>query len=119
MALEILHDRRIRSIPWLDLVRLARWEAIKELILPIPALALSLFLAYQGLYVPALVASFVFFLTGLRLAHGAFHYTLGLARPSTDLVMAGPSVLMLGSMHCMQFHHLRHHIACLKRTWRP
>ena len=60
MALEILHDRRIRSIPWVDLVPLTRWEAIKELILPIPALALSLFLAHQELYVPALVASFVF-----------------------------------------------------------
>jgi len=113
MALEILHDRRIRSIRWLDLVPVTRWEASKELILPIPALVLSLFLAYQELYVPAFLASFVFFLTGLRLAHGAFHYTLGLGRPASDLVMAGLSVLMLGSMHCIQFHHLRHHKHCM------
>jgi hypothetical protein len=32
-----------------------------------------------------------------------------LARTATELVMAGLSVLMLGSMHSIQFHHLRHH----------
>ena len=56
-----------------------------------------------------LIASFYFFLTGLRLAHNAFHYCLGLSKRTTDTVMLILSVLMLGSLHATQFTHLRHH----------
>jgi fatty acid desaturase len=53
--------------------------------------------------------SFVFFLTGLRLIHNAFHSALGLSRQATDVVLWVMSLVMLGSMHAVQFNHLRHH----------
>jgi fatty acid desaturase len=81
--------------------------------LPAPWLVGSLILAECGLYPLALIASFVFFLTGLRVVHGAFHYTLGLPRQATDFVMFVFSLTMLGSMHAVQWNHLRHHRHCL------
>jgi fatty acid desaturase len=113
VSLEILHDPRVRSVPWRDLTRLTRLEIAAELLLSLPWLALSLLLAHRGWYVPALLVSFVFFLTGLRQVHNAYHYVLGISRPATEAVMFVLSVLMLGSMHAVQFNHLRHHKHCL------
>jgi fatty acid desaturase len=113
VSLEILHDPRVRSVPWRDLVRLTRLEVVTELFLSLPWLGLSLLLASLGWYLPALLASFVFFLTGLRQVHNAYHYVLGISRPATEGVMFLLSVLMLGSMHAVQFNHLQHHKHCL------
>jgi hypothetical protein len=106
-------DRRLRQVPWRDLAVLTRWDPVRELLLPLPWLLGSLFLAGRGLYPLATVLSFGFFLTGLRVVHGAFHYTLGLPRLATDCVMLVFSVAMLGSMHAVQWNHLRHHWHCL------
>lgn len=113
MGLEILLDPRVRSIRWRDLVSLNCREIAWELLLWLPWLILSLCLAGFQLYLPALVASFVFFLTGLRQVHNAFHYALGLPRLASEAIMFVLSVLMLGSMHAVQFNHLRHHKHCL------
>lgn len=56
----------------------------------------------------------MFFLTGLRQVHNAFHFALGITRPQTHWVMFGLSVLMLGSMHAVQINHLRHHQYCMQ-----
>src|SRR5437763_12569184 len=101
------------QIPWRDRAATTPSDAVRELLLPIPWLAGSLILADLDLYPPALIASFVFFLTGLRVVHGAFHYTLGLPRRATDCVMFAFSLVMLGSMHAVQWNHLRHHRHCL------
>lgn len=101
------------TIFWRDLVAMSRWEAVKELLLPVPWLAGSLVLASCGFYPAALAFSFVFFLTGLRLNHGGCHYAIGIGRRATDLVLLVLSVLMLGSMHAVQWNHLRHHRHCL------
>src|SRR5207248_10293953 len=93
-------------VQWRDLATTTPADAIRELLLPIPWLAGSLILADLDLYPPALIASFVFFLTGLRVVHGAFHYTLGLPRRATDCVMFAFSLVMLGSMHAVQWNHL-------------
>lgn len=98
---------------WRDLVALSRQEAVLEMLLPLPCLAGSLALAARGLYPAALALSFVFFLTGLRLNHGGGHYAIGCGRRATDLVLLALSVLMLGSMHAVQWNHLRHHRHCL------
>jgi fatty acid desaturase len=113
MSLDVLRDRRLRTVAWRDLLPLRAPEVVAELLLPLPWLALSLALAHYRLYAPALAASFVFFLTGLRVVHNAYHYALGLPRALTEAVMAVLSVLMLGSMHAVQFNHLRHHRHCL------
>jgi len=76
-------------------------------------LAGSLVLAQQGFIVLALFCSFIFFLLGLRLVHGAFHHALGLPAFATDTVMAVLSLVMLGSMHAVRYNHLQHHKHCL------
>ena len=78
MKPEILRDPRIRSVEWKDLTHLSLLEILKELLLPLPWLAGSLWLASRHFFVPALIASFLFFLVGLRQVHNAFHYALGL-----------------------------------------
>jgi fatty acid desaturase len=106
-------DRRLHAVPWRDLATLSPAAAARELLLPLPWLALSLALANAELYPAALAMSFVFFLTGLRVVHGAYHYALGLPRRSTEWVMVAFSILMLGSMHAIQWNHLQHHRHCL------
>lgn len=110
---EILQDPRIRKIPFKDLLALTKYEVVRELLLPLPWFLGSLFLANLGFYVPALACSFMFFLAGLRLVHGAYHYSIGLSKPATESVMVLLSILMLGSMHAIQFNHLRHHKHCM------
>jgi fatty acid desaturase len=106
---DIYHDPRIRTIPWRDLVPVTRREIFLELMLPIICLAASLTAAGHGWYPFALGLSFMFFLTGLRIVHNAFHGALGLSRGLTDAVLWIMSLLMLGSMHAVKFNHLRHH----------
>ena len=108
--------RRSASVPqveWRDLSAVSRADVISELLLSLPWLVGSLVGTTAGWNLVAVPCSFMFFLTGLRQVHGAFHYSLGLNRRSSDLVMAGLSVAMLGSMHAVQFNHLRHHARCL------
>lgn len=99
----------IRSIPWRDLTRLTPLDAAAELALPLPWLALSWWLASRGWIAPALGASFMFYLTGLRVVHNGFHRALGLPGWATRVVLLALSALMLGSMHAVQHVHLRHH----------
>jgi fatty acid desaturase len=94
---------------WRDLVPVNQLEIFTEPLLPAVWLAASLALAAGGHAILALGPSFMFFLTGLRLVHNAFHSALGLSRRSTDAVLWVMSLLMLGSMHAVRFNHLRHH----------
>jgi fatty acid desaturase len=105
----IFHDPRIRSVKWRDLVFVNHLEIWGELLLPSAWLAGSLVAAGNGWHVVALGLSFMFFLTGLRLVHNAFHSALGLSRDVTDSVLWVMSLVMLGSMHAVKFNHLRHH----------
>lgn len=101
------------SIEWKDLRSLSRRQVVQELLLPVPWLAGSLVAAAHQWHLLALPCSFMFFLTGLRQVHGAFHYSIGVTRRGAELVMAALSALMLGSMHAVQINHLRHHVHCL------
>lgn len=106
-------DPRLAAVLWRDLVPLNRIEVACELLISAPWLALSLLAAHWRVYPAALAASFMFFLTGLRQVHNAYHYALGLSRAATEAVMFILSILMLGSMHAVQINHLRHHRDCL------
>src|SRR5712691_9904378 len=103
----------LRQVTWRDLVALTPAEVARELVLPVPWLAASLAAAACGLYPLALAFSFVFFLAGLRVVHGACHYAIGLSRPASEIVLFTLSLVMLGSMHAVQWNHLRHHRRCL------
>lgn len=106
---DIFHDARLRHVAWRDLVRVTSIEILREPLLPAAWLAASLLAAACRQYLIATALSFVFFLTGLRLIHNAFHSSLGLSRRGTDIILWIMSFLMLGSMHAVQFNHLRHH----------
>jgi fatty acid desaturase len=103
------HALRARQVEWRDLTTLSRLEIVKELTLSLPWLLGSLVFAHYGVFLAALACSFVFFLTGLRQVHDAYHYSLGLQNRATEWVMFVLSVVMLGSMHAVQITHLRHH----------
>lgn len=111
--MEAARDPRLRTVPWKDLLPYRRIEVAHELTLSLPWLLASLLAARQGWYGAALGASFVFFLTGLRQAHNAQHYAVGVSRRATEWVLFALSLLMLSSMHAVQFNHLRHHRHCL------
>ena len=113
MSMGIMRDARIRTVQWKDLLELTPWEIFKEVVLWVPWLATSLALAHFGLYLPALLFSFIFFLCGLRVVHTAYHYAVGVSRPATEWVMFVLSVLMLSCMHALQQTHLHHHKHCM------
>src|SRR5712691_7810896 len=85
---EQLPDAVLRQVTWRDLVALTPVEVARELVLPVPWLAASLAAAEYGLYPLALAFSFVFFLAGLRIVHGACHYAVGLSRRASDDIEA-------------------------------
>jgi fatty acid desaturase len=90
-----------------------------ELLLVTPWLALSFLSAdfanttHWGFYIFALGFSFVFFLTGLRVVHNAYHFTLGIPRFATHCVTFCLSVLLCWPLHAVQVNHLRHHRYCM------
>jgi len=111
--MSMARDPRLRSVPWRDLLRLSITERIYELLLSLPWLLATLYLLHRQWYVPALVSSFFFFLTGLRQVHNACHTMLGVPRWACDLVLFVLSLLMLSAMHAVQVTHLHHHRHCL------
>ena len=111
--MEIPRDPRLHSLEWRDLTQVSRAQVAAELLLSLPWLAGSLYLASRRLFLPALALSFVFFLAGLRQVHGACHYSVGVSRRVSEWVLFVLSVVMLGSMHAVQVNHLRHHKYCL------
>lgn len=76
---QVFRDPRIRSVEWKDLVPMSRWETLREVMLSIPWLALSLFSfhlaasVHWALILAGLFCSFYLFLTGLRQVHNAHH----------------------------------------------
>ena len=104
---------RLRAVQWRDLLRLDTRDVAHELSISLPWLVGSWVAAAYQQHPVALACSFMFFLTGLRQVHDAYHYALGLSRAATEWVMFVLSVLMLGSMHAVQINHLRHHRHCL------
>jgi fatty acid desaturase len=103
----------LKKVQWRDLVELKPWEKAWELGLSLPWLALSLWCYDRGWWEVGALASFYFFLTGLRQSHNAQHYALGLPRLAQDFVLFLLSILMLTSMHAVQVTHLHHHRHCL------
>jgi hypothetical protein len=73
-------DRRalVAGVQWKDLLALSSASVFSELVLSLPWLMASLVAAAHGLHILALPLSFIFFLTGLRQVHGAFHGSIGL-----------------------------------------
>lgn len=107
--MQVSRDLRLQSVVWRDLLHLSVPERIYELLLSLPWLIATLFLFHNSWYALALVASFYFFLTGLRQVHNACHNMMGIPRWGCDLVLFMLSVLMFSAMHAIQVTHLHHH----------
>jgi fatty acid desaturase len=109
----IMSDPRVRSVLWRDLAPLSRWEAAREIALPLPWLAAELALHANHHHVAASAAAFMFFLACLRVAHDLFHRNLGLHRRLDHVVLMIMSPFMLTSLHAIRVTHLRHHTHCM------
>lgn len=105
----------LKSIEWKDLLHLSRFEVVHELCISLPWLIASWVAASYQQYLPACGFSFMFFLTGLRQTHNAYHYVVGINKTATEWLMFVLSILMLGSMHAVQINHLRHHRFCMEK----
>lgn len=108
------HTELVRKVYWKDLTRLSLKEIFIENNISIPWALASWVLAYYGYYWLALPFSAVFFLTALRQVHNGFHNSLGTHRFLTWLSLYLNSLLMMASIHAVQFNHLRHHKYCLQ-----
>ena len=104
----------LNEIYWQDLMKLNRKDIFAELLISIPWLFSAFIFAFIAWYPVALFCSFMFFLTGLRQVHNAFHFALGLSKIHTHWIMFVLSIMMLGSMHAVQINHLRHHQHCMQ-----
>lgn len=102
-------ERPPKQAKWRDLVDVSPDVTLTELILPVPWLALSLFLYASPAPWLGPLASFMFFLCALRLNHEAIHGNLGLPRAGDMAVMHVLSWIMLGSNTADAFCHLKHH----------
>ncbi len=102
-------DPALRRVAWRDLVTMRRRDGLIECLHPLPWLALSLPAAAFGIWPLAALASFLLFLTALRLNHEAIHHNLGFTPRGHRIVLHALSALMLGSNSSVAFNHLHHH----------
>ena len=98
-----------RRVVWRDLVSMRAQDGWRECLHPAPWLLGSWGFASCALWPLAAVASFMFFLTALRLNHEAIHGNLGFGPRGHRNVLHGLSALMLGSNNAVAFNHLQHH----------
>ncbi|MFL9841807.1 fatty acid desaturase [Sphingomonas sp. ST-64] len=109
MARPLRTDPALRRVIWRDLVAMRPRDGLVECLHPLPWLALSLTAAAFGIWPLAALASFLFFLTALRLNHEAIHHNLGFGPRGHRIVLHALSALMLGSNSSVAFNHLHHH----------
>lgn len=113
-----------QSVRWKDLVDYRRFETVRELCLPLPWLLAVVVCgqqamgavgsAYWGWFAALGIAVMYVFMLGLRVAHNAFHGTLGLTRSGDHWVIFVISVLLLGSSHAINYTHMYHHKHCMQ-----
>jgi len=103
----------LQKVQWKDLTRLTFREMLVENSITLPWLAACLVLSYFEWYAFVVPCAVFFFLTALRQVHNGFHRALGTNRTLTWLTLYLNSILMMSSMHAVQYNHLRHHKYCL------
>ncbi len=102
-------ERAPAGIRWNDLTPMTGLDTLRELILPLPWLALSLSVFSTSFWPLGFAASFMFFLCALRLNHEAIHGNLGLHRRGDHMVLHGLSFLIGSSNNAVAYGHLLHH----------
>ncbi|MDO7843021.1 fatty acid desaturase [Sphingomonas immobilis] len=99
----------LADVAWRDLTPMRRRDGLVECCHPLPWLLASLAAAALGWWPVAAGASFMLFLTALRLNHEAIHHNLGFDARGHRIVLHALSALMLGSNTAVAFNHLQHH----------
>jgi fatty acid desaturase len=116
----MMRERGVRSYPesirmkserieWRDLVVMRPVDGLAECFHPLGWLIASWTFAAFAIWPLAIAASFMFFLTALRLNHEAIHGNLGFGPHGHRRILHALSLVMLGSNHAVAFNHLRHH----------
>jgi fatty acid desaturase len=113
MNTDVFNKTRLQKVKYKDLLVLNRWEVVREIFLSLPWLIAALYFMYAQVIIPALLCSFWFFLTGLRQAHNAYHYTLGVSKWASEWMLVVLSVIMIMPLHVVKYNHLQHHKHCL------
>ena len=103
------NERPPKGVSWHDLAPMSRGDTLRELILPLPWLALALALFATPAWPLGFPASFMFFLCALRLNHEAIHGNLGLPRRGDHIIMHVLSFLMGASNNAVAYGHMVHH----------
>jgi fatty acid desaturase len=98
-----------QEVQWRDLTGMTRREGLIECLHPLPWLFASWWLAATGHWLWAIMGSFMFFLTALRLNHEAIHHNLGFSGKGHAAVLHILSALMTGSNSAVAANHLQHH----------
>ena len=79
---DLRRDARLRELHWRDLTTLTPTQKVVEVLISAPWCILAIVSFDHGWFAVGAVSSFMFFLTGLRQAHGAQNSTLGIPRPA-------------------------------------
>lgn len=108
-ALHHLVKQAKQDVRWRDLTAMTKIEGFIECLHPLPWLFASWWLAEERLWPWALICSFMFFLTALRLNHEAIHHNLGFSGKGHAAVLHMLSALMTGSNNAVAANHLHHH----------
>ncbi|MBC6942306.1 MAG: hypothetical protein DWB45_06245 [Xanthomonadales bacterium] len=106
-------EPRRAQVPWRDLVAMSRRETLRELALPVVALALAPLAARHAQHAATALACAATFLASLRVTHGAIHHAIGLRGRANDVVLGLLSLLLGGALHTIAVTHRHHHRACL------
>ena len=99
----------LRSIEFHDLLKLNRTQVFVNTTLSWPWLILGWLLAYHTWYVPAVLATGMFYMLALRQAHDCYHKNIGLSPKSTQILLHVLAIAMLCVTHAVGFTHLQHH----------
>lgn len=102
-------ERQPVGVVWHDLQGMKRLDTLRELVLPLPWLALALVLFSSSYWPLGVLPWFAFFLCALRLNHEAIHGNLGLPRRADKLILHVLSGLMGASNSAVAHGHLVHH----------
>lgn len=102
-------ERAPKGVRWHDLQGMGRLDTLREVVLPLPWLALAWFLFSTPFWLLGIVPWFVFFLCALRLNHEAIHGNLGLSRRADKIILHVLSGAMGASNSAVAHGHLVHH----------
>lgn len=97
------------QLQWQDLRALSKLQIAYNLILPYPFLLLSWWFASHSWYLPACLATYLFFAAAFRQAHDGYHHSLNISKRASTAILLLLSTLLMTSLHSIRATHMEHH----------